>query len=197
VFQTVEEGVEMVGLTALWLPIVVSAVVVFIASSIIHMFLPYHKKTYGKLPDEDGLLEAMRAAGVGPGQYAFPRAADHKDMASPEMIARYEAGPVGMMTVMPSGAPKMGKQLVLWFVYTLVIGVFVAYLTGRTLGAGAEYLAVHRVAGCSAFLAYAFAHASNSIWKGLPWSATAKDFFDGLVYGLLTGGVFGWLWPSA
>jgi hypothetical protein len=185
----------MVGITALWLPILVSAVVVFVASSIIHMVLPYHKKTYGKLPDEGKLLGAMRKAGVAPGMYAFPRAADHKDMSSPEMLEKYEAGPVGFMNVLPSGAPKMGKSLVMWFLYSVVIGVFVAYLAGRTLGPDASYLAVHRVAGCTAFLAYAFAHLSDSIWKGVPWSATAKDVFDGLVYGLLTGGVFGWLWP--
>ncbi len=186
----------MVSLTTLWLPIVLSAVVVFIASSIIHMLLAYHRSEYKKLPGEANVLAAMRNEGVTPGFYAFPCAASPKDMKSPEMIEKYKQGPVGMVTFMPSGPPAMGKNLVLWFVFCLVIGVFVAYLSGRTLSVGAEYLAVFRIAGAVAFLGYAAGHATNSIWLGHPWSMSLKHIFDGLVYGLLTAGVFGWLWPA-
>ena len=51
----------MVPLTSLWLPILLSAVVVFAASSIIHMVLPYHRNDFKKLPDEEGFLAALRA----------------------------------------------------------------------------------------------------------------------------------------
>jgi hypothetical protein len=101
-----------------------------------------------------------------------------------------------MVTVLPSGPPVMWKHLVQWFIYCLVLGVFVAYLAGRTLGPGAEYLTVFRVAGTAGFLGYAAAHASDSIWKGQSWSTTINHMFDGLVYGLLTAGLFGWLWPQ-
>jgi hypothetical protein len=185
----------MVSLTALWLPIVLSAVAVFIASSIFHMVLPLHRKDYGKLPNEDKLLEAMRNEGVSPGNYAFPCPADPKDMHSPEMIEKYKRGPVGMVNVLPTGSPAMGKYLVQWFIFCLVIGVFAAYLTGRTTAPGADYLAVFRVAGTTAFLGYAVSDAVNSIWRGQWWSTTFRHMFDGLVYALLTGGIFGWLWP--
>ncbi len=33
----------MVSLMSLWIPILVSAVIVFVLSSIIHMVLPYHR----------------------------------------------------------------------------------------------------------------------------------------------------------
>jgi hypothetical protein len=116
-------------------------------------------------------------------------------MGSPEQMEKYKQGPVGYLTVIPSGPPAMGKYLAQWFVYCIVVSFLVAYLTGRALAPGAAYLAVFRIAGTAAFLGYAGAVASESIWKGQSWVTTGKFVFDGLVYGLLTGGVFGWLWP--
>jgi len=185
----------MVSLAALWLPIVISAVVVFIVSSIIHMVLGYHKGDYQKLPEEDSVMAAMRGAGVGPGDYYFPFATSHKDFALPEMMEKLKAGPVGSMTIRPSGPPTMGKHLGMWFVFCLGVGFFVAYLAGRTMGPGTHYLQVFRVVGVAAFMAYSFAHFSDTIWKGQGWGITLKHVFDGLLYGLFTAGVFGWLWP--
>ena len=184
----------MVSLTALWLPILLSAVVVFVASSIMHMVLPYHRGDYRPLPDEDKVLAALRAAGLTRGLYIFPFC-DHKNMKSPAVVEKYKQGPVGTMTIFPSGPPVMGKFLGLWFVYCLIISVFVAYLTGHTLAPGMRYLAVFRVAGAAAFLAYGVGQLSNGIWKGQTWSMTIKEVIDGLIFALLTGGIFGWLWP--
>lgn len=184
----------MVALSALWLPILLSAVIVFVASSIMHMVLPYHKGDYKQLPNEEGLLSTLRSASLKPGLYIFPYC-DHKDMKSPAVQEKFKQGPVGMMTIRPSGVPAMPKFLVQWFVYCLVIGFFVAYLTGHTVGPNTHYLAVFRVAGTAAFLAYGLGNLSNGIWKGQPWSMTIKEVIDGLIYGLLTAGTFGWLWP--
>ncbi len=184
----------MVPLTALWLPIILSAVIVFVASSIMHVLLKYHEGDCQRLPDEDKLLAALRAAGLSRGLYMFPYGS-HKEMKSPAMQEKYKQGPVGMMTVFPSGPPAMPKFLGMWFVYCLVIGFFTAYLTGRTVPPGVNYLVVFRVAGTAAFMAYGLGQFSNGIWKGQPWSMTIKEVVDGLVYGLLTAGTFGWLWP--
>ncbi len=184
----------MVSLAALWLPILLSAVIVFVASSIMHMLLPYHRSDYRQLPDEDKLLATLRAAGLKRGLYMFPFCT-HKEMKSPAIVEKYKQGPVGMLTVFPSGPIFMPKFLGLWFVYCLLIGFFVAYLTGRTVASGAPCLAVFRVAGTAAFMAYGLGHLSNGIWKGQTWSVTIKEVIDGLVYGLLTAGTFGWLWP--
>jgi hypothetical protein len=184
----------MVPLTALWLPILLAAVIVFVASSILHMVLPYHRSDYQRLPDEDKLTAALRAAGLTRGLYIFPYCT-HKEMKSPAMIEKYKQGPVGMLTVFPSGPPAMPKFLAMWFAYCLVIGLFVACLTGSTVAPGAPYLAVFRVAGIAAFLAYGVGQLVNSIWGGQPWSVTIKHVIDGVIYGLLTAGTFGWLWP--
>ncbi len=184
----------MVSLSVLWLPIVVSAFIVFVASSIIHMLLPYHRSDYRQLPDEEKLLTTLRAAGLKRGQYVFPYTT-HKDMKSPATMERFKQGPVGFMTILPSGPPVMPKFLIQWFVYCLLIGFFVAYLTGHTVAAGAPYPAVFRVVGTAAFLGYGLGNLSNGIWKGQTWSVTLKEVIDGLVYALLTAGTFGWLWP--
>ena len=186
----------MVPITALWLPILLSTVIVFIASSIIHMALGIHNSDYRKLPAEDKVVDALRAAGVTPGPaYHFPYTT-HKEMKSPEVVEKFKRGPVGFVTVMPGGAPGLGKFLGQWFAYSLAIGIFVAYLTGHTRSPGAPYLEVFRVAGTTAFLGYSAAQIQDSIWKGQTWGVTLKHVLDGLVYGLLTAGTFGWLWPK-
>ena len=106
----------MVPLTALWLPILLSAIIVFVASSIMHILLPYHRSDYQRLPDEDKLLVALRSAGLKRGLYIFPFCT-HKEMKSPVVIEKYKQGPVGMMTVLPTGPPVMPKFLGMWFVY--------------------------------------------------------------------------------
>jgi hypothetical protein len=184
----------MVPLAALWLPIVLSAVIVFLASSVMHMLLPYHRSDYQKLPDEDKVLAALRATGAQRGLYVFPYCT-HKDMKSPALIEKQKQGPIGFMTILPSGPPAMPKFLIQWFVFLLAVGLFVAYLAGHTVAPGANYLVVYRVVGTAAFLAYGLGNLSNGIWKGQPWSVTIKEVVDGLIYGLLTGGTFGWLWP--
>ncbi len=186
----------MAFLADLWLPILLSAVFVFVASSILHMVSPIHKGDFQKLSGEAKVLEEMRAQGIQPGDYAFPCPDSMKEMASPEMIEKYTQGPVGFMTVVPSGAPAMGKNLVQWFLYSVLVGVFVAYIATLGLGRGAEYMAVFRMTGTVAILGYSVAQIPDSIWKGRSWGTTLKFIFDGVVYGLVTAGTFGWLWPE-
>jgi Flp pilus assembly protein TadB len=186
----------MVAISTLWLPIVLSAVIVFVASALIHMVLTYHRTDYQKLPNEDRLLAAIRAENVAPGEYIFPHASSPKEMGTPEMIEKFKKGPMGFLTLRPGGAPAMGKPLAQWFVFCLVAGLFAAYLAGRTLGPGVGYLPVFRVVGAVTFLAYAGAQPIASIWRGQEWGLTLKQCIDGLLYACLTAGTFGWLWPK-
>ena len=184
----------MVALAALWLPILLSAVFVFIASSVIHMVLTYHRSDYRQLPDEDKIRATLRAAGLQPGLYHFPYCT-HKDMNSPAAQEKFKEGPVGFVTVIPSGPPAMPKFLGQWFVFCLLASFFVGYLAAHTVAHGTPYLAVFRVVGTAAFLVYGLGNFVNGIWRGQPWSTVFKEVFDGLIYALLTASTFGWLWP--
>ncbi len=183
-----------VSLASLWLPILLSAVIVFIASAILHMVLPVHKGDYKKLPDEEKVGAAIRASGAGRGLYMFPFGT-HQEMKSPAMMEKFKQGPVGTMTLLTPGPLNMGKYLGQWFVFCLVVNFFVAYLAAHTLAMGAHYLAVFRVVGTAGFLAYGLGYLSNGIWKSEPWGVVVKHVIDGLIYGLLVAGTFGWLWP--
>jgi len=187
----------MVSLAALWLPIVLAAVAVFFVSSIFHVVLPFHRNDYSKMPGEEGVLAAMRDAGVKRGMYMFPHLGSMAEMNTPEGQEKYRTGPVGILVVMPNGPVNMGKHLALWFVYCLLVSFFVAYLAAHTMAAGTHYLGVFRIVGTAAFLAYGFGYLTHPIWKGETWGVSLKGVFDGLVYGLVTAGVFGWLWPAA
>lgn len=184
---------EPVFLTSLWMPIVVSAVAVYIMSAIFWMVSPHHKSDWKKLPDEEAARAALK--GVPPGDYTIPHAASMEDWKSEEMMAKVKEGPYGFLTIAP-GTLSMGKNLGQWFVHLLVVSTLVAYVVGRTVPAGSDYLQVFRIAGTVAFLAYSMAHIPQAIWWSHGWGRTLKDVFDGLVYGLLTAGVFGWLYPA-
>jgi hypothetical protein len=185
----------MVPVMSLAVPILVSAVIVFAASSIIHMVLPYHRNDLRRLSNEDAVLDALRRFNIPPGDYAIPHAGSPADMKKPEFVEKMKKGPVVFMTLAPGGPPSMGTSLLLWFLYSVVVSVFAAYIAGRALAPGAHYLEVFRFAGCSAFMAYSLALPQDSIWYKRSWGMTLKTMFDGLAYGLLTAGTFGWLWP--
>lgn len=187
----------MAIVASLWLPILLSAVLVFFASAIIHMVLGYHATDFGPVPGEERVMAALREEGVEPGQYVFPHAADREAMASAEYVDISTRGPVGFLTVVESGPPSVGKQLGQWFVYLVVAATLVAYASGLALPAGAPYMDVFRIVSSTAFLAFVVGLWQQPIWYGRSWSMTFKSTLDGLVYALLTAGVFGWLWPGS
>ncbi len=125
----------------------------------------------------------------------MPLATNPKEMGTAAFKEKMKKGPVLFMTVRPNGMPSMTSNFIGWFVYCLVVGIFAAYISGRALQPGAHYLQVFRFAGCTAFIGYSLALWQNTIWYSRNWVTTLKSTVDGLVYGLLTAGVFGWLWP--
>jgi hypothetical protein len=185
----------MVTLGALWLPIIVSAVLVFLASFLVHMVLRYHQSDYTKLPNEDAVRAALRAGSPRPAQYIIPYCANPKDMETPEMKQKFAEGPVAVLNLKAPGPQGMGPMLGQWFVFIVVVSFFVAYVAAHTVPSGTPYLEVFRVVGSVSFLAYAAGQVPAAIWMGKPWPVAIKEVFDGLLYGLVTAGAFGWLWP--
>ncbi len=185
----------MVPLSELWAPILLASVLVFVASSLIWTVLPFHRQDYRKLPDEPALADALRRQGALAGEYVFPCPSDPRERKDPAFLKRMEEGPVGFLTLAKPGDVGMGKKLVTWFLYVVVVSIFVAYLAAHTLPGGTEYLQVFRVVGTAAILAYSGAAIPAGIWYSRPWGNVFRSVIDGVVYGLLTAGTFGWLWP--
>lgn len=186
----------MVPLMSLILPIILSSVFVFVVSAIMHMVLPYHQSDYRKVPGQDDVQEALRKFNIPPGDYMLPCPDSPRAMREPAFKDRMTKGPVLMMTVFPTGQMGMGRQLVQWFFFCVLISVFAGYVTGRAVQAGGDYLRVFRFAGVTAFAAHALGAWPASIWYRRSWATTMKYTFDSLIFAGLTGGTFGWLWPK-
>ena len=182
---------------SLWLPVVVSAVAVFVVSSVIHMALKYHKADIKPLPNEDAVREALAKGNPSPGLYFSPYCADHAQMGEPAVKAKFEKGPVAMFTILPKGLPMMPKHLAQWFGFSLLVSFVAAYVARHTLHPGDGGMEVMRLTGTVSFAAYALSNLSDSIWKGQPWSNTWRHVFDGLLYALATGLTFRMMWPGA
>ncbi|HEX6083372.1 MAG TPA: hypothetical protein VF266_02535 [Thermoanaerobaculia bacterium] len=183
----------MTSLAALWLPILVSAVFVFLASMILHAALPFwHRRDYRPAPDDRPFVEASRT--LAPGFYAFP-SAQWNEM-TPEQKAEWRKGPVGFMYVRKAASISMGRTFLLHFLYCLVGSFLAAYVVSIAAAPGTEYLRVHRLAGTAGMIFWAFGtNVSDAIWYGKPWPSVFKYVVDAVIYGFLIGGTFGWLWP--
>jgi len=185
----------MVSIASLWLPILLSAVFIFFASFLVHMVLPFHRGDFRGVPKEDEVMAALRGFGIPPGDYMVPRAGGPQGMKDPKFIEKHRLGPVIVMTVFPPGPLTMGPQLAQWFGFCLLVGLFSACIAAPALPPGSSYLHVFHLVDSVAFAGYALALLQNSIWYRRSWGSTLRHAADGLLYGLLTAGTFGWLWP--
>lgn len=186
----------MNAVLSLWLPILLSAVVVFVISSLIHMVFKWHASDYRGLANEDAVRAALRAGNIAPGRYVLPHCPDMKDMSSEAMLQKYREGPVVQFTVGPNGTPALGKYLGQWFAWSLAIAVIAAYLAASVLGLDhAHARAAAKLVGAITFIAHGFGTVTESIWMMRPWSSSAMHLLDAALYAIGTALVFLWLWP--
>ncbi len=181
---------------SLWLPVVASAVAVWIVSAILHMVLKYHRADHRRLPNEDAVAAALRGT-PGPGYYVLPYCADAAEMKSPAMQKRYQEGPIAILAVLRNGPPNMGKSLGLWLLFCFLVSFAAAYVARHTLTFGAGGQEVMRLTGTIAFVGYGFSYFQDVIWKGIPWPNALRGLVDAVVYAVVTGLLFRVLWPGA
>jgi hypothetical protein len=185
----------MVSVSALWLPVIVSAALVFVANSVIQMLLRYHDSDYGQVPAEDEVQAALRRFNITPGDYMLPYASGQKEMQSQAFLDKTRRGPVVVMTVLENRPMPVAANLAMWFVYSLVVGLLSGYVARLALPVGADYRPVFRLVSTVAFSGYVLALWQIAIWHRRSWVTTMRSTIDGLIYALVTAGVFGWLWP--
>jgi hypothetical protein len=187
----------MLSLAQLWLPIVLSSVFVFIASSILHMVLKFwHMPDCSGFSNENEVGEAMRRGGASAGMYMIPYC-QPEQMKEPATQDKFKLGPVGIVFLRQPGMMNMGSFLGQWFAFCVVVSLLAAFLGIHTMGAGTPYKHVFGVIGLSTFMAYALGSVPNAIWWGHPWKSQIKHLIDGAIYAGLTAGTFGWLWPAS
>lgn len=182
------------ALLSLWLPIVLSAAVVWIAAAIVWMALPHHKNDFIALADEDGFMDDLRKRGIKPGNYVFPDFRGREAMKSQKVCKALEEGPVGHLSLWQPPLGMAGKMLGTFIVY-LAVSTLIAYLASVTLPKPAEFARVFQVVGTAGILAYSFSHIPNAIWFGSYKRTIFASIIDGIVYGLITGVIFAWRWP--
>jgi hypothetical protein len=186
----------MVDVTQLWLPILVSPILIFVVSSVIHMVTPWHKGDYRTVPNEDGVMQALRPFGLTPGDFMLPRPSSMADMQSPAFLEKVKQGPKVVMTVLPGGPMSMTTNLVGWFVYLLVIAAIVGGLDALVFRRGADGHDVFHVTLIAAFLGYAAALWQMTIWYNRSVGTTVRSTIDGLIYAAITAGVYAYFWPG-
>jgi hypothetical protein len=182
---------------SLWIPVVVATVAVFVISSVLHMALKYHRADYKALPNEDAVRELLGKGSLARGLYQLPYCVDGKAMQEPAQKAKYEKGPVAMITIIENGVPSLPKYLGQWFVFSFLISFISAYVARHTLHPGSDSILVMRITGTVAFVGYGLTNVLDSIWKGQPWSNTGRSLLDGAIYAVATGATFCTLWPKA
>lgn len=186
-------------LLALWLPILLSAVGVWIVAAIVWMALPHHKRDFIAIPHTDGggeeaFMEAVRTLGIKPGNYVFPDFRGREAMKSQRVQKALSEGPVGHLSLWPTPLTMGGKMIGTFVVY-LMVSILVAYLASITLPKPAAFARVFQVVGTAGILAYSFSFIPNAIWFGSYRRTIIASIIDGIVFGLITGAIFAWRWP--
>ena len=174
----------------LWLPVLLTAIALFIASSVCWTVLPHHENDFEKADSEDELMSSIRQLNLKPGKYMFPFM-KHSEQSQQEMIDKYTAGPRGTLVLWDM--PNMGRNLGLTFVFFLLIAIVTAYIGWEALGADAGFLKVFQIIGALSVLVHCSSGQLNAIW--FP-RKTSMDFVDGIAYGIITGLIFALLWPA-
>ena len=127
--------------------------------------------------------------------YTVPYCIPEK-MRSPEMAQKFAEGPLAMVALKPGAPMSMGKPLLQWFLFCLAISFLCALLAAHTIAAGAPGAHVFHVFALAAFLGHATGPIPDAIWWSHSWRSSFKYVIDGLIYAVIVGATFMWLWPA-
>lgn len=178
----------------LWLPILLSTFGLWILSFVAWVILPHHYADKAKVGDEEGLMNYIKQAGIGPGNYFFPYCASAKEQGDKAYVERYSNGPRGTLNVyaVPNMGANMLKTILYFFVTVATIG-YITHVACPPGDAATDFMKVFRVAGTIAVLTYGSSGLLNRVWfTERMWT----HIVDGIVYGLVAGLIFAAMWPG-
>jgi hypothetical protein len=178
-------------LLELLLPIILSAIALFFASFLSWMVLPLHFRDWVKCDRDEDLTNAVRDLGLPAGSYMFPGWNTPEEMKSPEYVAKWEKGPVGIMTVFPK--VSMGQNLGLTFLYFLAVSFCLAYLASFAVDRGADFMHVFRFVATAGLMAFLAAILQHAIWFH---NRIIGHIIESVAYAVITGAIFAAMWPG-
>jgi hypothetical protein len=186
----------MTPILSLALPIFAAAIAVFIVSMIVQSVMPWHKRDFGNVPDDDAVIDAIRQLNIPPGDYCVPSPRLRDGRRNPDFVDKWAKGPSVMMTVIPPSA-SMGRYMGQWFAFTLLVAAIAGWVVRTIVGPAGDDHAEFHYGAIITFLSYSLGAWPLSIWYHRKWSTAFKGAVDAIIYGLVTGIVFSWLWPRA
>lgn len=181
-----------VELISLWLPILLTTVMLFFSGFICWMVLPNHKPDWKKLPNETEFLHKMAEWDIPKGNYAYPYAMDKESMEGENAKKAIEQGTFGTIQAW-GGQPSMGNNLLCQVGFLFVTNFCLAYLATLGVAPGADFMTVFRFVATAAFLTFTAAVVPGAIWFK---NRITGHIIDGVIQAAIAGAVFAWLWPS-
>lgn len=178
-------------LISLALPIVLSAVALFFASFISWMVLQLHKHDWKQLENEDVFMAAAAKCNMPDGSYMFPGCKSEAERQTDEYKRKYEAGPRGVMTILPK--VNMGQNLGLTFAYFLVVSAMLGYLGTIALKPGDEFMKVFRFVSTAGLMTFLSAMVQHAIWFR---PRIVGHVIESIAYAAISAAIFASLWPA-
>lgn len=177
---------------SLWMPIVGSGFATHFASTLAWTVLPHHKPEIKSLGDkEEQFTDWIACKEIEPGQYVFPYCEDMKQTET-ELFKQKQGKCSGELRVWARPV-NMLAAMVKTLGFFLFAAFMIGYVCAYTLTPYTDKGDVFRIVLVLGIMTHCFAIFPRVFW--FPRSY-ATSLVDGVVYALLTAGIFYALWPT-
>lgn len=175
---------------------IVGGVILWIWGFIAWVVLPLHLSTVTPIPNETEFVESLKRSLPAPGVYELPsmpresagQSPSEQESAMADYMAKYEAGPTGMIFYDPAGRdPFMVNQMISGLLIFILSAAIVAWLLSRSTAAAESYLSRVIYCGMIGTLIAVACHLSAWNWMGYPLDWTRALMIDSIVAWLLAG----------
>jgi hypothetical protein len=169
---------------------ILGAIIFFIWSAVVHMNPVTGPMGFSLLNEkEDAVMASLNENIQQPGLYFFPGMDMSKRMnkeAQDAWVAKYKAGPAGLVLVQPRGGDPtaMTKQLAIQFVTNLFCALLLALVLASTVGSLFRRAAIAAALGLFSWLAISIPQWN---WYEFPFAFVALEAINEIIGWLLAG----------
>jgi hypothetical protein len=167
---------------------VLGGIVVFIWGAITHVVLPLGEMGIQNLPNEEAIVEELKAGIPEPGLYFFPGMDTSRELTVEEQQAweaKYTAGPTGILVYHPAGTQPLSPKLLLTeLVADIAAALLAAFILAQTVGSFALRVLLVGLMGIVAWFSISVSYWN---WYGFPTAFIMAEGIDQFVGWLLAG----------